>query len=93
MHQAEIGGKACLHYGAPDLSVQYSIGVIQKRGWVLSNPLNPSTKRLLSIKVKKITGRQIYIVKKETEGWKIFQNLRPSPRSSIPHRWKKKQKT
>jgi hypothetical protein len=96
----------------------------QKRGWVLSNPLNPSTKRLLSIKVKKITGseavvntmeywylrwydagsgsytyiyretnRQIYIVKKETEGWKIFQNLRPSPRSSIPHRWKKKQKT
>jgi len=96
----------------------------QKRGWVISNLLNPSTKRLLNIKVKKITGgeavvntmeywylrwfdmnsgsytyiyretnRQIYIVKKESDDWKIFQNLRPSPRSSIPHRWKKRQKT
>ncbi len=94
----------------------------QKRGWVISNPMNPSTKRLLNIKVKKIfggeavantmeywylrwfdvnsgsytyiyreTNRQTYVVKKEADGWKIFQNLRPSPRSSIPHRWKKRQ--
>jgi hypothetical protein len=94
----------------------------QKKGWVISNPLNPSTKRLLDVKVKKITdgeavvntmehwylrwfdmnsgsfaytyretNRQTYIIKKESDGWKIFQNLRPSPRTSLPHRWKKRQ--
>jgi hypothetical protein len=94
----------------------------QKKGWIISNQLNPSTKRLMSVNVKNITSseavvntsecwylhwfdmssgsytyiyretnRQKYIVKKEPFGWKIFRNLRPSPRSTIPHRWKKPQ--
>ncbi|TAN45841.1 MAG: hypothetical protein EPN22_01470 [Nitrospirae bacterium] len=32
-----------------------------KKGWVISNPLNPSTKRLLSIKVKKIKNNEAVI--------------------------------
>lgn len=88
------------------------------RGWVISNSLNPSTKRLLAIKVHKIesssaivhtteywylrwwdlkvesytypyreTNQQVYILKKVAEGdWKIHENLRPSPRTSAPHR-------
>lgn len=94
----------------------------QKKGWVISNPMNPSTKRIMDIKVKKIAdgeaivntiehwylrwfdvnsdsftytynenNRQTYIIKKESDGWKIFQNLKPSPRTSLPHRWKKQQ--
>ncbi len=95
----------------------------QKKGWIISNSLNPSTKRLLDIKVKKIenlhafintmeywflrwwdvkdgsytypyreTNRQMYVLKKEPDGWKVFKNLRPSPRSSTPHRWKNHKK-
>lgn len=89
----------------------------QKRGWVISNPMNPSTKRLLKVTVKKAdpreavlttmeywylrwwdlnkaeytypyreTNRQMYILKKDPDGWKVFENLRPSPRTSVPHR-------
>jgi hypothetical protein len=91
-----------------------------KKGWIISNSLNPSTKRLLSIKVKKIerreatvntmeywylrwfetgsgsytyvyreTNQQRYILKKNAESWRVFENLRPSPRTSLPHRWKR----
>lgn len=87
------------------------------RGWTITNNLNPSTKRLIDIRVKKIeageaivhtteywylrwwdtkklsyvypyreTNRQTYILKQENGTWKIFQNLRPSPRSSAPNR-------
>ncbi|RJP19442.1 MAG: hypothetical protein C4529_11270 [Deltaproteobacteria bacterium] len=87
------------------------------RGWTLSNNLNPSTKRLIDIRVKTVdaeeaivhtteywylrwwdtkklsyvypyreTNRQTYIVKQENGTWKVFQNLRPSPRSSAPNR-------
>jgi len=89
----------------------------KKRGWVISNPMNPSTKRLLKVKVRKIgpeeavvntmeywylrwwdvneksytypyreTNRQVYILKKEHGIWKVFENLRPAPRTSAPHR-------
>lgn len=92
----------------------------KKKGWVISNPMNPSTKRLLGIRVKKIaekeavvntteywylrwwdlkegsytypyreTNRQTYILIKESDGWKVFENLRPLPRSSVPHRLKR----
>lgn len=83
------------------------------RGWILSNTLNPSTKRLLDVKVKEIKGdvafvntveywylrwldqandsyvypywatnRQKYVLKKDLGDWKVFENLRPMPRSS-----------
>lgn len=89
----------------------------KERGWVLSNNLNPSTKRLIDIRIKTVdageatvhtteywylrwwdtkklsyvypyreTNRQTYILKQENGTWKIFQNLRPSPRSSAPNR-------
>ena len=89
----------------------------KKRGWIISNPMNPSTKRLLKVKVRRIgvvealvntmeywylrwwdaheksytypyreTNRQVYILKKEHGIWKVFENLRPSPRTSTPHR-------
>ena len=92
----------------------------QKKGWVISNQMNPSTKRLLNVRLKKITqkeaivntmeywylrwwdlnnesytypyretNRQIYILKRKVENWKVFENLRPSPRSSTPHRKKR----
>ncbi len=94
----------------------------QKKRWIISNPMNPSTKRLLNVKVKRIEGseafvntmeywylrwwddrdgsytypyretnRQVYILRKELDGWKVFENLRPSPRTSTPHRRKKRQ--
>ena len=87
------------------------------KGWNLTNPLNPSTKRVLSIKIKKIspfetfvqtteywylrwwnsrkgsyaypyreTNRQIYVLRKDGGDWKVYENLRPSPRTSAPHR-------
>ena len=89
------------------------------KGWVISNHMNPSTKRLLSISLKswsqseatvktteywylrwyssmpnrytyiyRETNRQTYILKREDEVWKVFQNLRPSPRSGAPSRRK-----
>ncbi len=91
----------------------------RQRGWVISNALNPSTKRLLTTKVKQIqngeatvntmeywylkwwdtrkkryvypyreTNRQMYILQKTLDGWRVVQNLRPAPRSSVPGRWK-----
>jgi hypothetical protein len=39
----------------------------KRRGWVLSNPCNPSTKRLLAIEVKEIRGTQA--VARTTEYW------------------------
>ena len=90
------------------------------RGWRLDNPMNPSTCRLLSVVIKKISGNdaevatreywylrwwdshrkkyaypyretnsQLYILNRTgPDAWKIFQNLRPAPRSSQPLRWK-----
>lgn len=97
----------------------------QRRGWVISNRNNPSNKRLLGVKVKRIeendaevatteywylrwwdtkdksyvypyreTNRQLYFLRKEPGGWRVFQNLRPAPRSSVPSRWaEKREKT
>ncbi|KAF0152028.1 MAG: hypothetical protein FD143_1396 [Ignavibacteria bacterium] len=90
-----------------------------ERGWVLTNPMNPSTKRILAIKVKDIkkkeifvstteywylrwwdtkknsyafpyreTNHQQYILRKDTGIWKVYETIRPSPRTSIPHRRK-----
>lgn len=87
------------------------------RNWVLSNPLNPSTKRLLSIQVRELEGnravvktneywylrwwdnsegsysypyretnKQTYVLHRTSSGWCIFENIRPSPRTSAPHR-------
>jgi len=92
-----------------------------KRGWVISNPMNPSTKRLLAVKVKKVDGceatvatteywylrwwgtrentyvypyretnHQLYVLRKEPDGWRVSENLRPPPRSSAPSRWRSK---
>jgi len=89
----------------------------QKKGWIISNDMNPSTKRLLKVKVKTIArdeavistmeywylrwwdlnktlytypyreaNRQIYILKKESGKWKVFENQQPAPRTSVPHR-------
>lgn len=89
----------------------------KEKRWVLTNPFNPSTKRLLTISIKEIgdqkavahtteywylrwwserekkytypyreTNRQVYILHREPDGWKVYQNLRPSPRTSAPHR-------
>ena len=93
----------------------------QERGWVISNPMNPSTKRLLGTKVKRAAGpeaivgtteywylrwwgtrertyvypyretnRQVYVLRKESDGWRVSQNLRPPPRSSVGSRWRQK---
>ncbi len=35
------------------------------------------------------TNRQVYILKKINGQWRIFQNIRPQPRSSQPRRWKR----
>ncbi|RPI79949.1 MAG: hypothetical protein EHM45_00715 [Desulfobacteraceae bacterium] len=93
-----------------------------KKKWVLTNPLNPSTKRLLNVKVRKIeaeeavvatteywyllwwdpkqriyaypyreTNHQIYILHKTgPEEWQVFDNLKPPPRATAPHRRKNK---
>jgi hypothetical protein len=89
----------------------------KERGWVLTNPMNPSTKRILSIKVKDIekkeifvstteywylrwwdskknsyafpyreTNHQQYVLRKDDGIWKVFETIRPAPRTSIPHR-------
>ena len=95
----------------------------RQRRWVISNPMNPSTKRMLGIKVKRTDGneaivritkhwylswwgtrertymypyretnRPLYVLRKEPSGWRVFENLRPSPRSSAPRRWRLKRK-
>ena len=91
----------------------------KERGWIISNPMNPSTKRILSLKVKKIekgevfvstteywylrwwdtnknaytfpyreTNKQQYVLRKHSNMWKVYENIRPAPRTSIPHRRK-----
>lgn len=91
----------------------------KERGWILNNYMNPSTKRILSIKVRKIekreifvataeywylrwwdtkknsyafpyreTNRQQYILRKDNGIWKVYETIRPAPRTSIPHRRK-----
>lgn len=93
----------------------------RQRGWVISNPMNPSTKRLLDIKVRRVgdseamvstkeywylrwwttreksyvypyreTNRQLYVLHRQGDVWRVFQNLRPPPRSSVPGRWRSK---
>jgi hypothetical protein len=39
----------------------------KERGWVLTNPMNPSTKRILSIKVKDVKKKEIFV--STTEYW------------------------
>lgn len=87
------------------------------KGRVINNPFNPSSKRILRVKVDKIgkeeclvrtteywylrwwnrhqqdwdypyreTNIQKYVLKKHGDKWKIFQNLRPAPRTSAPFR-------
>ncbi len=89
----------------------------KERGWVLSNPMNPSTKRILNMKIRKIekgevfvstteywylrwwntkensytypyreTNRQQYVLRKHKGLWKVYETIRPQPRTSIPHR-------
>ena len=89
----------------------------KERGWVLTNHMNPSTKRILSIKVKRIekkeifvstteywylrwwdtkkksyafpyreTSRQQYVLRKDNDIWKVYETIRPSPRTSVPNR-------
>jgi hypothetical protein len=93
------------------------LGRHRQRGWVINNPLNPSTKRLLRIKVHRVgrdecqvhtteywylrwwdnnqrtwtypyreTNSQIYILRMNEGSWKVYENLRPSPRTSAPFR-------
>jgi len=87
------------------------------RGRVINNPLNPSTKRLLRIKIHRIgreecivhtteywylrwwdiykqkwdypyreTNTQVYVLRKHEGSWKVYENLRPYPRTSAPYR-------
>jgi hypothetical protein len=91
----------------------------KERGWILTNPMNPSTKRVLMLKVKKIdireifvstteywylrwwdnkkncyafpyreTNRQQYVLRKHEGIWKVYETIRPAPRTSIPNRRK-----
>jgi hypothetical protein len=96
----------------------------QRKGWVIANPLNPSTKRLMSVQVVRQknpdeqlvktseywylkwydsssdsyayvyreTNRQMYVLRPHEGTWKVYQNIRPSPRTSIPMRWNRKQR-
>ena len=36
------------------------------------------------------TNIQLYILRKELDGWKVFENLRLAPRTSVPHKWIKR---
>jgi hypothetical protein len=81
--------------------------------------MNPSTKRLLALRVSRLAGRdalvatteywylrwwgakeksyvyryretnhQMYVLRKEPDDeWRVYDNLRPAPRSSAPARW------
>jgi hypothetical protein len=94
-----------------------------KRKWVISNPYNPSTKRIQHIKVKQIgpeeamvdtmeywylrwwdelegsyvysyreSNRQMYVLRKDGDDWKVYKNLRGQPRTSTPYRWNRRQR-
>ena len=91
----------------------------KEREWVLSNPMNPSSKRILNMKIRKFekgevfvatteywylrwwntkensytypyreTNRQQYVLRKHNGMWKVYETIRPQPRTSIPHRRK-----
>ncbi|MCX6151629.1 MAG: hypothetical protein NTX22_13995 [Ignavibacteriales bacterium] len=91
----------------------------KERGWTLSNPMNPSSKRIIDMKVRKTekgevfvstieywylrwwdtnkkaytfpyreTNRQQYVLRKHEGMWKVYETIRPQPRTSIPHRRK-----
>jgi hypothetical protein len=116
----EVVPEELLHWYVEDSSAYRRIMAIltrhRERGWVISNPYNPSRKRLLSIKVRALTAdeatigtveywclrwwdinkhtytypyqetnRQTYVLRKERGGWKVFDCLMPSPRSSLPY--------
>ena len=106
-------------FGPAKKEILHILSRHKERGWVLTNPLNPSTKRILSIKVKDIvkneifvstteywylrwwdfknnsyafpyreTSRQQYILRKDNGIWKVYEVVRPAPRTSIPNRRK-----
>ena len=91
----------------------------KERNWILTNPMNPSSKRILNMKIRKIeksevfvstteywylrwwnakensytypyreTNRQQYVLRKHKGSWKVYETIRPQPRTSIPHRRK-----
>ncbi len=45
----------------------HTLEQLKRRGWVLSNPYNPSTKRLLAIEVKEIRDEEAIV--RTTEYW------------------------
>jgi hypothetical protein len=45
----------------------HTLTQLKQRGWVLSNPCNPSTKRLLAIEVKEMRGNEAVV--RTTEYW------------------------
>ena len=45
----------------------HTLTQLKRRGWVLTNPCNPSTKRLLAIEVKEIRGNEAVV--RTTEYW------------------------
>jgi hypothetical protein len=98
----------------------HNLTQLQRHGWVVSTPFNPSTKRLLAVNVKEIQGdeaivrtteywylrwwstveqqyrypyretsRHTYILIRTAEGWRVDENIQPSPRSNTPHRQRK----
>lgn len=32
------------------------------------------------------TNHQIYVLRREANTWKVYENQRPAPRTSVPHR-------
>lgn len=53
--------------GAAYNDLIHTLTKLAQRGWVLTNPLNPSTKRLLAIAVSKVDGGKAWI--RTTEYW------------------------
>ena len=56
----------------------------KRRGWVLSNPHNPSTKRLLAIEVKEIWGDEAVV--RTTEYWYLRWWSTIEQKYSYPYR-------
>ncbi|MCL4512346.1 MAG: hypothetical protein M1470_14995 [Bacteroidetes bacterium] len=110
----------CFHpSGSAKKEIMHVLLRHQEKGWVITNHMNPSTKRILSIKVRKIekeeifvstteywylrwwdsknnsytypyreTCRQQYVLRKDHDVWKVYEFIRPAPRTSVPHRRK-----
>jgi hypothetical protein len=49
------------------LDLTHTLVQLRQRGWVISNPYNPSTKRLLAGEVKKLSGNEAVV--RTTEYW------------------------